>query len=115
MSADIVKVNSDWSSFLVNFNSGAVASVPTGNWITPSVKSAADQSGKWAVVPFPKLKNAAGSVHASNLGGSSWYVLNNDGKEAAIEFLGATLGSNTDLYQKLVTDVGVIGTYKPSR
>ncbi|MHA6533033.1 ABC transporter substrate-binding protein [Paenibacillus sp. BAC0078] len=114
MNANIVKINSDWSSFLAGFNSGAVASVPTGNWITPSVKSAADQSGKWAVVPFPKLKNVANSVHASNLGGSSWYVLNNDGKEAAIKFLAATLGSNTDLYQKLVTDVGVIGTYKPA-
>jgi lactose/L-arabinose transport system substrate-binding protein len=114
MSADIVKINSDWSSFLAGFNSGDVASIPTGNWITPSVKSAADQSGKWAVAPFPKLKNATGAVHASNLGGSSWYVLNNDGKEAAIEFLAATLGSDKELYQKLVTDVGVIGTYKPA-
>lgn len=114
MNANIVKVNSDWSSFLAGFNSGDVASVPTGNWITPSIKAQADQSGKWAVVPFPKLKNAANSVHASNLGGSSWYVLNNDGKEAAVDFLAATLGSDSDLYQKLVTDVGVIGTYKPA-
>lgn len=114
MSADIVKVTSDWSSFLAGFNSGAVASVPTGNWITPSVKSQAGQSGNWAVVPFPKLKNTSGSVHATNLGGSSWYVLNNDGKEAAVDFLAVTLGSDTDLYQKLVTDVGVIGTYQPA-
>lgn len=114
MNANIVKVNSDWSSFLAGFNSGDVASIPTGNWITPSVKASADQSGKWAVVPFPKLKNAANSVHASNLGGSSWYVLNNDGKEAAVKFLGETLGSDVDLYQKLVTDVGVVGTYKPA-
>ncbi|AIQ57900.1 ABC transporter substrate-binding protein [Paenibacillus borealis] len=114
MSADIVKITSDWNSFLAGFNSGDVASLPSGNWITPSVKAQADQAGKWAVVPLPKLKNTAGSVHASNLGGSSWYVLNSDGKEAAADFLAQTLGSNVDLYQSLVTDVGVIGTYKPA-
>lgn len=114
MSANIVKITSDWNSFLAGFNSGDVASVPTGNWITPSVKSQADQSGKWAVVPFPKLKNTSGSVHATNLGGSSWYVLNNPGKETAVDFLSKTLGSDSELYQKLVTDVGVIGTYKPA-
>lgn len=114
MSANIVKITSDWNSFLAGFNSGNVASVPTGNWITPSIKSQADQSGKWAVIPFPKLKNTASSVHASNLGGSSWYVLNSAGKEAATEFLAKTLGSDVNLYQKLLTDVGVIGTYKPA-
>ncbi|TBL70323.1 ABC transporter substrate-binding protein [Paenibacillus thalictri] len=114
MSANIVKITSDWNSFLAGFNSGAVATVPTGNWITPSVKAQADQSGKWAVVPFPKLKNTAGSVNASNLGGSSWYVLNSPGKELAADFLGKTLGSNVDLYQKMLTNVGVIGTYKPA-
>ncbi|ULL14719.1 extracellular solute-binding protein [Paenibacillus sp. H1-7] len=114
MSANIVKITSDWNSFLAGFNSGAVATVPTGNWITPSVKAQADQSGKWAVVPFPKLKNTANSVNASNLGGSSWYVLNSPGKELAADFLGKTLGSNIDLYQKMLTNIGVIGTYKPA-
>ncbi|MBP1963012.1 ABC transporter substrate-binding protein [Paenibacillus aceris] len=114
MSANIVKITSDWNAFLAGFNSGAVATVPTGNWITPSVKAQADQSGKWAVVPFPKLKNTASSVNASNLGGSSWYVLNSPGKDVAADFLGKTLGSNVDLYQKMLTDIGVIGTYKPA-
>lgn len=112
MEADIVKVTSDWSQFVAGFNSGEVASVPTGNWITPSVKAEASQSGKWAVVPFPTLANTPNAVHASNLGGSSWYVMNVDGKEAAAEFLAQTLGSDIDLYQKMVTDVGVIGTLK---
>lgn len=112
MNANIVKVISDWSQFVGGFNSGDVASVPTGNWITASVKAEAEQSGKWAIVPFPTLPNVAESVHASNLGGSSWYVLNVDGKEAAAEFLKATFGSNADFYQTLVTDIGAIGTLK---
>src|SRR5690625_746100 len=39
MDADIVKTVSDWSQFVGAFNSGDVASVPTGNWITPSIKA----------------------------------------------------------------------------
>ncbi|WDH82943.1 MULTISPECIES: ABC transporter substrate-binding protein [Paenibacillus] len=112
MDSGIVKVISDWSQFVGGMNSGEVASVPTGNWITPSIKAEASQSGQWAVAPFPTLPGVEGSVHASNLGGSSWYVMNVDGKEAAAEFLKQTFGSDVDLYQTLNTDVGVIGTFK---
>jgi lactose/L-arabinose transport system substrate-binding protein len=114
LDADIVKPVSDWSQFLAAFNSGEVASVPTGNWITPSIKAEATQSGKWAVVPFPKLPGVSDSVNASNLGGSSWYVLNIPGKEEAVDFLAKTFGSNADLYQDLVTEIGAIGTYLPA-
>jgi lactose/L-arabinose transport system substrate-binding protein len=112
MDSGIVKVISDWSQFVGAFNSGEVASVPTGNWITASIKAEASQSGKWAVAPLPKLATTEGSVHASNLGGSSWYVMNVDGKEAAAEFLAKTFASDAELYQTLNTKVGVIGTLK---
>ncbi|MBP3040095.1 carbohydrate ABC transporter substrate-binding protein [Bacillaceae bacterium Marseille-Q3522] len=110
---DIAKIVSDWSQFVGAFNSGEVASVPTGNWITPSIKAEAAQSGKWAVVPIPRL-STDGAINASNLGGSSFYVLNIPGKEKAAEFLAETFASDTDFYQKLVTDVGAIGTYLPA-
>ncbi len=113
MEEDIAKIVSDWSQFVGAFNSGDVASVPTGNWITPSVKQAADQSGKWAVVPMPRL-DIDGAVNASNLGGSSWYVLDVEGKEQAADFLLNTFGSNPDLYQTLVQDIGALGTYSPA-
>jgi lactose/L-arabinose transport system substrate-binding protein len=112
METDIIKATSDWSQFVGAFNSGDVATVPTGNWITASVKAEASQSGKWAVVPFPTLPNTPSSVHASNLGGSSWYVLNVDGKEAAADFLKQTFGSDVDLYQKLYKNINAIGTLK---
>ncbi|WP_088052676.1 ABC transporter substrate-binding protein [Virgibacillus dakarensis] len=114
LDADIVKPVSDWSQFLAGFNSGDVASVPTGNWITPSIKAEASQSGKWAVVPFPKLPDVEGSVAATNLGGSSWYVLDIPGKDKAVNFLTDTFGSNVDFYQDLVTEIGAIGTYAPA-
>lgn len=113
MDSNIVKPNSDWSQFVANFNNGDVATVPTGNWITPSVKAEASQSGKWAVVPIPKL-SVEGAVNASNLGGSSWYVLNGPGAEKAADFLGKTFGSNKEFYEQLVTEIGAIGAYKPA-
>ncbi|MCD7036002.1 ABC transporter substrate-binding protein [Metabacillus sp. GX 13764] len=112
MDAKIVKPISDWSQFVAGFNKGDVASVPTGNWITPSIKAEASQSGKWAIVPLPKQAGVPNSVNASNLGGSSWYVLNIPGKEKAADFLAKTFGSNVDFYQDIVKQIGAIGTYK---
>ncbi|MBM7571934.1 ABC transporter substrate-binding protein [Aquibacillus albus] len=113
MEADLVKANSDWSQFLAAFNSGDVATVPVGNWIAASIEAEESQAGKWAVAPTPRL-DIDGAKNASNQGGSSWYVLNVDGKEKAAEFLGQTFGSSTPFYEQLVTEVGAIGTYKPA-
>ena len=113
MDAGIVKIVSDWSQFVGAFNSGDVASVPTGNWITPSIKAEESQSGNWTVVPTPTL-DLEESVAASNLGGSSWYVLNVDGKEKAAAFLANTFGSDVDMYQELVKEIGAIGAYTPA-
>ncbi|MGT2802369.1 lactose/L-arabinose transport system substrate-binding protein [Streptococcus henryi] len=111
--AKLVDDNSDWSQWLSDFNNGVVWSVPTGNWITPSITAQEDQAGKWAVVSFPR-QELDGSVNASNLGGASIYVLNVDGKEAAAEFLKDTFGSSTDLYKTLVENIGAIGSYIPA-
>ncbi|MCA1037268.1 MULTISPECIES: ABC transporter substrate-binding protein [Bacillus] len=114
LDADLVKPVSDWSQFVAGFNSGDVATVPSGNWITASIKAEADQSGKWTVAAQPKQSGVSGSVNASNLGGSSWYVLNIPGKEKAAEFLAKTFGSDSEFYQTLNTEIGAIGTYKPA-
>lgn len=104
----------DWGQFVGAFNNGDVWSVPTGNWITSSVMNAEDQSGNWAVVSTPRLPGTAHSVNASNLGGSSWYVLNIDGREAAAEFLAATFGSNVEFYSTLMEEIGAMGTFIPA-
>lgn len=114
LDADLVKPVSDWSQFVAGFNSGDVATVPTGNWITPSIKAESSQAGKWAVVAHPRLPGVVESVNASNLGGSSWYVLNVPGKEKAAEFLAKTFGSNVEFYQTINQEIGAIGTYKPA-
>ncbi|MRN52636.1 ABC transporter substrate-binding protein [Paenibacillus monticola] len=112
MEADVANVHADWSQFVAALNSGDVASVPTGNWISPSITAEASQSGKWGIAPYPTLPGNDKSVHASNLGGSSWYVMNVDGKETAADFMATTFGSDSEMYQTLLTDIGVIGTFK---
>ncbi|MFD2115123.1 ABC transporter substrate-binding protein [Paenibacillus yanchengensis] len=113
MNAGIVKLVSDWATYLAGFNNGDVAAVISGNWMVPSIKNQSDQAGKWGLAPIPKLRNVENSVNASNLGGSSWYVLNVDGKEIAADFLGKTLGSDVELYEDIVEQVGVVATYTP--
>lgn len=110
--AGLVNTHNNWSEMLKAFNTGVVATVSSGNWITPSVMAAEDQRGKWAVVPWPR-QSLKQSVNASNLGGASLYVINIDGKEAAADFLAKTFGSNLDFYKEILNQAGALGTYKP--
>ncbi|MFQ7310925.1 MAG: ABC transporter substrate-binding protein [Sellimonas sp.] len=111
--AGITETVSDWDQFVGAFNSGDVATVPTGCWISPSVLGAEDQSGKWAIVPFPKMAENADSVNASSIGGGGWYVLKNVGNEdLAKDFLKETFASNVDLMNQLATDINLVSTLK---
>lgn len=102
---------SGWDSFVGAFNNGEVASVVTGCWIAPSIQKAEDQSGKWAVAPFPKMEANADSVNASSIGGGGWYVLKNVGhEELAKDFLGNTFASSVDLMNQLATDITLVST-----
>lgn len=112
--AKIVRPINGWSNFVGSFNSGKIASVVSGVWIMGSIKSVPDQKGKWRVAPIPSLA-IPGATHASNQGGSSWYVLTK-GKNTkeAIEFLKATFASDTDMYQTLLVERGALATYLPA-
>ncbi len=114
--SEIVKPVSGWSDFTAGFTSGEIASVPIGVWITGTLKANADQAGKWAVAPIPLLAGVPGAVHASNWGGSSWYVLaKSPNKAVAIDFLKSVWGSDVDFYQKILVDQGAVGTLLAAR
>lgn len=102
-----------WADFVKGFNSGSVVGVPTGVWITPSVKQEANQSGLWRVAPIPRL-NIEGAKNASNLGGSSWYILSgSEEKESAVEFM-ASVYTNNEFYETILTKNGALAAYLPS-
>ncbi|MGL4998402.1 MAG: ABC transporter substrate-binding protein [Cetobacterium sp.] len=113
--ADIIKITNGWGEWVGSVNSGDTATITTGAWIIGSIKSASDQEGKWAVAPIPKLKTK-NSVNASNLGGSSWYILEKSkNKDVAIEFMKTIYGGDNNFYEKILVERGAIGTYLPSQ
>jgi lactose/L-arabinose transport system substrate-binding protein len=115
MKANIYKPVAGWNNWTGAFTSGDVASVFTGVWITGTVKSQADQKGKWGVAPLPKL-DLPGAVAASNLGGSSWYVLaGSKVKDESIDFLNEIYGKDIDFYQKILVDQGAVGSLLAAR
>lgn len=111
----IFRPSAGWADWVGAFTSGEVASVTTGVWITGTVKSQADQAGKWGVAPLPKL-NVEGATQYSNLGGSSWYVLSaSKAKDEAIDFLNEVYAKDIDFYQKILVDRGAVGSLLAAR
>ncbi|AJY44623.1 ABC transporter substrate-binding protein [Martelella endophytica] len=114
--AGILYPATGWSNYVNAFTSGNTASVITGVWITGTIKAQEDQAGKWRVAPIPSLDGVEGATHASNLGGSSWYVLSSsDVKDEAIDFLNEIFGKDVDFYQKILTERGAVGSLLAAR
>jgi lactose/L-arabinose transport system substrate-binding protein len=115
LQSDIYKPTSGWTDYTGAFASGEVAGTITGVWITATIKANPELAGKWGVAPTPKL-DVEGATHASNLGGSSWYVLNAaPDKAEAVDFLKEIWGSDVDFYQKILVNQGALGTLIEAR
>lgn len=113
--AGIVKSTKGWGEWVGSMNNGDVASVVTGAWIIGSLKTATDQTGKWGVMPYPRLAQFDTAKNSSNLGGASWFVINNPRAETSVKFLQETFAKDTDLYGKILVERGAIGTFLPSQ
>lgn len=111
LDSKIVKQATDWTTFVGAINGGTAASSLSGAWFTATVTAVPEQSGLWRIAPTPKTENG---VNASNEGGSSWYVMSTSQKELAKNFIAETLGSDVELYQGLLKEAGVVGTYLPA-
>lgn len=113
--AGIVKPTAGWPEYVGAVNSGDVATITTGVWITGTVKSEKSQSGLWGVAPTPSL-GIPGASNASNLGGSSWYVLSSGKEKAmAVDFLNEIYAKDVDFYQAILQSRGAVGTLMASR
>ncbi|PCI87439.1 MAG: ABC transporter substrate-binding protein [Hyphomicrobiales bacterium] len=113
--SNMYKPAAGWAEYVGSFTSGETASVVSGVWMIGTVKSQPDQSGKWGVAPVPRL-DIEGSKNASNLGGSSWYVLETaDEKDIAIDFLDEIYAKDLGFYQTILQDRGAVGSLMASR
>lgn len=114
--AGLIKPVSDWTSYTGAFTSGEVATVPQGVWITGTIKSVPEQSGKWRVAPIPKLDGVDGATHYSNNGGSSWYVLaSSQHQDEAVDFLKTVWANDVDFYQGILVNQGAVGSLLAAR
>ncbi len=98
-----------WNEFISAFQDGRVACVCSGSWIISSIKETRSQSGLWRVTSIPVLSSVEGATNASNVGGSSWYVLTNGANtEAATDFLVSMFANNDSFIDELVTEIGLV-------
>ena len=115
LQSEIYRPAAGWNDYTGGFTSGEAAGVITGVWMTGTIKANADQSGKWGVAPIPKL-DIEGATHASNLGGSSWFVLSTaPNKAEAVDFLAEVWAKDVDFYQKILINQGAFGTLLEAR
>ncbi len=95
-------------------NSGTVASVVNAPWFISSLRQAEDQKGQWRAARIPRLSQVSSSINASNVGGSSWYVLEKSKvKDDAIAFMQGVWQGNTDFYDTILLNQGAMGSYIP--
>ena len=104
---------SGWNEFISAFQQGQAASVISGAWIISSIKEISEQTGLWRVAPIPVVEKNENAVSASNVGGSSWYVLKHaDQAEEAADFLVSVFGENDVFWSKLMNDIGIVPCVK---
>jgi lactose/L-arabinose transport system substrate-binding protein len=112
--ANYTKVVSDWGGFAGAINGGEVATVMRGSWISSTIMNNPDDAGKWALAPIPRM-DIPGAVKYSNQGGSSWFVLANAPHRAAAEaFMANTFAGSVELYDTLLRNKTILGTYLPA-
>ena len=115
MQSGIVKPVMKWDDYMSALSDGDVATITTGVWFTAVLKADKRMAGRWGVAPTPSL-SVAGAVNASNLGGSSWYVLATSPQKAeAIDFLNEIYGKDIDFYQRILQDRGAMGSLLAAR
>lgn len=96
-------------------NTGAVASVVNAPWFISALRQAKDQSGLWRATRIPRIASNPASINASNVGGSSWYVLaKSPVKDKAIAFLQDVWQGNNDFYGTIMLNQGAMGSYIPA-
>ncbi|WOO86738.1 extracellular solute-binding protein [Mollicutes bacterium LVI A0039] len=104
----------DWTDYVGSITNGDAACTVSGAWFVPTIKQIEGGEGNWFIAEVPRLDTVEGAANATAEGGSSWYILENGDQDVAAEFLNTTLGSSSELYDQLLTEVGLVATYLPA-
>ena len=112
MSSNIYKPAAGWADWVEPLRLvTSPPSSPASGSPVPSRRSRT--SGQVGVAPRSRPFRS-GATHASNLGGSSWYVLESSAEKAeAVDFLNAVYAKDVDFYQTILQDRGAVGSLSP--
>lgn len=113
----ILQEQTDWSGYQGSINNGSVVGTINGSWICATIMSTdqKEQKGNWAVTNIPKLNDDKGATNYSAQGGSTWAISSScRNKELAADFFKTTWAGSTQFYDKILTDLGAIGTWQPA-
>lgn len=113
----ILQEQTDWSGYQGSINNGTVVGTINGSWICATIESTdqKNQSGNWAVTNMPKLNDYKGATNYSAQGGSTWAISSNcKNYDLATDFFKTTWAGSVDFYDKILTDLGAIGTWNPA-
>ena len=106
----LVEVNS-WDEYIGAFTGEQVVGVINGVWISGSIQTSKDQSGKWAVTNVPSVDGVAGATNYTANGGSSWVISSSANAELAADFLKATFAGSTELYDTILPSSGAVANW----
>lgn len=109
----LVEVNS-WDEYIGAFTGEQVVGVINGVWISGSIQTSKDQSGKWAVTNVPSVDGVAGATNYTANGGSSWVISSSANAELAADFLKATFAGSTELYDTILPSSGAVANWLPA-
>ena len=94
---------------------GEIAAHLSAVWYIPTLTAVDEMSGKWGYTNIPKLEDIEGATTYSNIGGSSWVVLEDSAnKKLAKDFLATIYDGNLDFYDQILTEQGAVSTYIPA-
>lgn len=109
----MMQVNS-WDELVSSFvNEGAVGTI-NGVWISGSIQTAKDQSGKWTVTNVPSLPGVEGATNYTANGGSSWAISSTANVELAQDFLKSTFAGSAELYDTILPTSGAVANWIPA-
>ncbi|PHP52657.1 ABC transporter substrate-binding protein [Actinomyces ruminis] len=109
----LIEVNS-WDEYVASFTGESVVGTINGIWISGSIQTATEQSGKWAMTNVPSVDGVAGATNYTANGGSSWVISSNANYELAADFLAATFAGSTDFYDTILPSAGAVANWIPA-
>lgn len=116
LASGIVQDVSGWENYIRAFTAHEVSGVMTGAWIIAAIKTDPEQSGDWALAPIPRIDGIEGAANVSNVGGSSWYLLNSaPNKDVALDFFNEIWAKDVGFYEEILADKGAIGSLLDAR